>query len=501
MSYRRYLPYLLVFLTALPPSSAIAEDESGGEPPADQESATADEGPSDDESTEEEDPWADLAPEFSFGSYGRVQYDYDFEGNRGRDTNVVAHGPRILEGSYAELDFRSSFEAPDGFTAEVLTTIALLEPFAHFSGDFVDQSLAVRNLYLTVEGFIPGAEGFGAWAGSRMYRGDDIYLLDWWPLDELNTVGGGVFWESNGFQARAHLGVNRLDDDFQFQTIEVPGESFGSRQKVVMERQRSIGSLRLRYEEANAFGQTGAKAVAYGEYHAIPSGQRIDPEVIKNGAPQYPTEEVTDQLPSERGVVAGAQLGLFGFGPSSHLNLFFRWARGLAAYGEFGVPFGRSADGTSWQAEELLGALSANWETEHFGLMGGGYLRSFRDADSDPSDIDDFTEGAVSLRPIWFATRHFHQAVEVSWQSRSPRGLTPEDGEHRTPSVLQASVLEIIGLDQGSYRRPQLRLQYTVSISNEDARELYPSGDQRRPAAVEHFVGLGAEWWFNSSRY
>ena len=27
----------------------------------------------------------------------------------------------------------------------------------------------------------------GIWAGSRMYRGDDIYLLDFWPLDNLNT--------------------------------------------------------------------------------------------------------------------------------------------------------------------------------------------------------------------------------------------------------------------------------------------------------------------------
>ena len=26
-----------------------------------------------------------------------------------------------------------------------------------------------------------------------MYRGDDIYLLDYWPLDDQNIVGGGVF--------------------------------------------------------------------------------------------------------------------------------------------------------------------------------------------------------------------------------------------------------------------------------------------------------------------
>jgi hypothetical protein len=25
-----------------------------------------------------------------------------------------------------------------------------------------------------------------------MYRGDDVYLLNWWPLDNLNMVGGGA---------------------------------------------------------------------------------------------------------------------------------------------------------------------------------------------------------------------------------------------------------------------------------------------------------------------
>jgi len=58
------------------------------------------------------------------------------------------------------------------------------------------------------------------WAGARMYRGDDIYLLDFWPLDSLNTYGGGVAVRPGRSEAAVHVGMNRLDgDDFQVQTV------------------------------------------------------------------------------------------------------------------------------------------------------------------------------------------------------------------------------------------------------------------------------------------
>ena len=59
----------------------------------------------------------------------------------------------------------------------------------HFTGNF-SQNFAIRNAYAEVENL--GISGLSLWAGSRMYRGDDIYLLNFWPLDNLNTIGGGV---------------------------------------------------------------------------------------------------------------------------------------------------------------------------------------------------------------------------------------------------------------------------------------------------------------------
>jgi maltoporin len=76
--------------------------------------------------------------------------------------------------------------------------------------------------------------------------------------------------------------------------------------------------------------------------------------------------------------------------------------------------------------------------------------------------------------------------------------------------VLGAPSIFVITLNfspsgRGSYRRPQLRIIYALTGRNSAARELYPSQppatDVFSQRSIEHFLGLGAEWWFNSSSY
>ena len=78
---------------------------------------------------------------FQFGSYGRVQIASDGRGGTGRPANVVAHGTRIDEDSYAELELRreDTFQQGDATHPEIHTkvvaTLAFFPPFFHFSGD------------------------------------------------------------------------------------------------------------------------------------------------------------------------------------------------------------------------------------------------------------------------------------------------------------------------------------------------------------------------------
>jgi maltoporin len=54
---------------------------------------------------------------------------------------------------------------------------------------------------------------------------------------------------------------------------------------------------------------------------------------------------------------------------------------------------------------------------------------------------------------------------------------------------------------RGSYKRPQFRLLYAITSRDAGARALYPAEDVFAQRKVEHFIGLGVEWWFNSSSY
>jgi hypothetical protein len=52
-----------------------------------------------------------------------------------------------------------------------------------------------------------------------------------------------------------------------------------------------------------------------------------------------------------------------------------------------------------------------------------------------------------------------------------------------------------------SYDRPQIRLVYRAAHLNQAALDLYVPDDPRHDHAWQHFLGVAAEWWFNSSTY
>ena len=126
---------------------------------------------------------------FAFGSYGRVAVASNLDGGLGRDADIVAFAPRIDEDVYFELELRRQDQLRGGARSFVVATVAFGGPLFHLDGDF-DESIAVRNLFAMVTDAF--TDGLSLWAGSRMWRGDDVYLLNFWPLDNLNTVGGGL---------------------------------------------------------------------------------------------------------------------------------------------------------------------------------------------------------------------------------------------------------------------------------------------------------------------
>ncbi len=445
-----------------------------------------------------------IGSEFRFGSYGRVRAATDLTGGTARPVNIVSFGSRIDERSYAELEFQQRFftaEDSPRFESGVVATLAFSDELFHYTGDF-DSRMALRNLYATV-GWHQPALDIGLWAGSRMYRGDDIYLLDFWPLDNLNTLGGGAHvgldLPPGPLVVRIHGGVNRLSNPYQYQAVEVPGLQFGTEEVVTLDRQRFVLSGRAEQQLwLDDGGRRGLKAVLYGESQHLPEGSRL----LDDGF----VEEV---LPSDSGWLFGGQFGFWeggdGLFAGSFANAFARYASGLAAYGDLGVPFGVALDETAQGAGDLLIGLSATADTPWAGLTLGSYFRNFRTA-REVESHEDYWESILAARVHGYVTDHIHPGAEVSYQVRRPMGPLPEAPSYerpqmQAPTVTKLSLIQAFSLEPRAYSRPQLRLIYSAAFLNESALQLYRPEDPRRDRPVQHYLGVMVEWWFNSASY
>lgn len=434
-------------------------------------------------SEDEEEPA--VVQQFGFGSYGRVGVATDFEGSTARPVSVVSYAPRVVETPYMEMDFYYTIDPRGPYRIRTVTTIGFTDDLFHYTGDW-SAMLALRNLYAE---FVWN-DMVSLWAGSRSYRGDDIFLLDFWPLDNLNTLGAGLQLHRDRLDLAFHMGVNRLRDDFTFQELDVPARLFGSQRVVVMDRQRLVTSLGGSYRVFGDGIGPSIKLKAYFEVHYLASGT-------------FRREDDTDEaLPSDVGWTGGLQLGAWGYGErASHTNLFLRFSQGLAAFGEMGIPFGVDAEKRTFpRASEFLIGLATNYERGRFGILGGGYVRRFVDADPSLYDEDDGWEFVLDARPWVVLWGPLQMAVDLSYQQRFPTGYSPTALEVMNPGVFQiAPMLVFAPLGPGSYLRPHIRLVYRYAFLNDGALDTYALEDPRRYDQHVHYVGVQVEWWYNSS--
>lgn len=437
---------------------------------------------------------------FTFGSYGRMIAATDGRGGPGRNADLVARGSRLDESNYVELELRrDDYWEKTKTRTRVVATLAITNPVFHYNGDF-NIKMGVRNLYIEEKGL--GLKDLSVWVGSRMYRGDDIYLLDFWPLDSLNTIGAGARYNfSDQTMVAVHGGLNQPSGIFYKQDVERPSaaNAYGINSVTVLDRQKFIGSLKASH--IVKLGATaGLKGVLYGEAHALPSGQKeTDPGIFED-------------LPSDDGYVIGAQVGAYTTTQrDTHVNIFIRYARGIAAYGEWGTPFALALDRTTAGAHEFLAAFSGNWEMGPVGIMAGGYVRSFRNASPD-LDFNDVDEVIGIVRPHLFFGELGGLAVEFSQQLQK-RGVLVAEGqapgqvpppgaavEPLTGGLTRIGVIPFLSpAGRGDYSRPQFRLIYEATLRSDGARQFYAQDDIFNLRSVEHFFGVGAEWWFNAS--
>ncbi|HEU4411932.1 MAG TPA: extracellular solute-binding protein, partial [Polyangiaceae bacterium] len=448
----------------------------------------------------------ELVHQFDFGSYGRAIGSINSRGNgtRNADIMLLTNGSRLDESSYTELEFRRTDEwllpnATQPIKTRILITPAIGGDVFHYTGKF-SASMAVRNLAAEVKGI--GHPGLLLWAGSRMYRGDDIFVLDFWPLDNLNTIGGGAKLELPSLTKIAlHWGVHRIDDPFLNQQVTrpLPLGRPGTTQVSLLDRPRAISSLRVEQGLALA-GKATMKFVGYSELHYINGGrqQQVDPTADPAVTPQ-PSGPIT-ALPSDSGYVIGAQIGWSLGERATFANLVVRYARGLAAYQDLVVPFERTPEGTTDGAREARVALWNNYEVGPIAVMSAALARSFRTAVPDKQSYQGVDEAVFITRPHFFFTEAVGVFLEGTLELQRRLAGAKADGSQRTVSgnLWRIGVVPFVSpTGKGTFARPQIRAIYHMSVRDSGARSYYAKDDPFSRHSVEHFFGLGVEWWYN----
>ena len=428
---------------------------------------------------------------FFAGSYGRANLGYDLQGGRGDALSVARRTTRHELGPYLELDLGWKWRTAQDAKFKAVITPALTGDVFHYSGEWNAQ-LAIRNLYVEAEDFIPNVP-LTMWAGARMYRGDDIYLLDFWPMDNLNTYGGGLMVRPGAGEIALHVGANRLtgqDFQLQLQTVQVPDQVDGV-EVVVLDRQRVVSSLRGLYHFD--VGGLTLRTKLYGELHHLPEGVRQ----LQQGV----GDPINQELPEDWGSLMGAQLSLWGWAEQSFVHLWARRASGLAAYGELAIPQGGLAlDFSAAAAESWMVAAMANHETPRVGVMGALVAEWYHDADGIDLDFDDRFEFIGVVRPQVYIGRHLALGVEVSHQHVRPNGANPRTGRVDVADLTKVALLPAVQLRRGGYSRPRIQFVYQASVLDNAAMAYFAPQDQRVQGRVNHFMGIGAEWWVNSQR-
>ena len=141
---------------------------------------------------------APAAPKLSFGSYGRVGIASNERGGQAQSPQLNQFGPdwhwRLFGARFPEPNPRSLRTEK----TSILTTLAFDEGLFHYDGQWAS-NMALRRFQLTVTQLLE--TDLFVVVGSQWNRGDDVYLLNFWPLDNVNSTGLTLGYKTKSFEA------------------------------------------------------------------------------------------------------------------------------------------------------------------------------------------------------------------------------------------------------------------------------------------------------------
>ena len=311
-------------------------------------------------------------------------------------------------------------------------------------------AFAVRNFYFAMDK-MPDNASTSLWFGSRMYRGNDIYLFDTWPIDNQNMLGGGI-----GYGEKIHVEL-----------------AFGAKADAAYSGEGLTAARGQRYIFINKLEAPIAdkKLKTNLEFHLIPKTTALFNSGVSTS---------TIDIPSSSGVMFAAQYPFFGTNSG-----FFRLGSGDVVAGSFETgkaAVAEYAGVTSRIGSKFAGVGFSN--AMELDAFNAGVMYAVIGEWTQPKGAAAASSVSTAIRPMYYVTGRLHAGFELDGVHYFKQ-LTGADIDY-----LQISPMLEYAINRNVYGSPKFRLIASEAFY---AQNVTRYGNSVKSAFN---LGLGFEVWF-----
>ena len=434
---------------------------------------------------------------FSIGSYGRagiargdnVQYPRSLNLN-----GMGSIGGRMEENDYFELAIALRFapvsDAADTTRITVQSRLALYTTQGQIIGNVTSNSFggitaALPELFAEARNIM--GTPWSLWVGARLFRGDDIHIIDHFYFDDHSSQGFGIQYRNTQFSIMLPAAVDTTSSlpPYFYLNIVNGTPTLGLRNRSVYIVEHTLpfegGNLKLMGEYHRLAKATLADSVAGLSYPAD-FGYVLGIKYKKNLSTHLPGSFFDGSLRYGSGIANGGDGG----GSKSFLT-----------YG--GPDLETQSFGNAWSVavtSSLLWNISNHYSVNTYGI----FMKS-RGASDSLNITSDYrgnllfnrkTDFAIGARATWYIKDWLHLLHELNFSSR-------KDGTQDAAQMIKFSIAPTL-VPNGKrdvWSRPHFRFVYSVARYNQFAADnLYsPYLAQTGSKRWGHYFGVKTEWW------
>jgi maltoporin len=436
---------------------------------------------------------------FTMGAYGRVGVDWNFENNgsigrRLNLNNMGSVGGRLEEQDYLELALGTKFgleKTDDQSFVYFQTRVAVWSNSLSLIGNTNSSdpgglTFALPELFVEAKNI--GGSGINLWAGSRLYRGPDLHIADYFYFNDHSGQGFGAEYKNTRFVG---LFISSTDTSSTLPPYFYLNIATGTPSAALRHRTLWAVEHDFHLNENNVLTVLG------------------EAQKLGNGGYGQDTTSIYN-YPSDYGLVMGARLDTkFGLDKKSFNRIALRYGSGIANGGEggntrtwytFGAPnmenlnykgaysvslvedYFHQLNQRNWLEAYLIGVVSKG------GAEGNGLSPTYWEKEV----YNRKRELTVGCREAFQVREYLRLLFEAHYSQR-------QDGDNDWASVTKFSFCPTVvptGVND-FWARPEIRLVTSVAFYNDYAQEtLYsPYLEYVGSQKVGYYFGIKAEFW------